>query len=280
MLVSKTVCLGLHLRLLAGCSLQGHGGGHHGVSHLPQGRGRLPLGGAGGDVPVVGARRVPDPHPPRRQVRVCLESIGVPERLWKKGMEQHSQGTMFTNNHWQCRKREIDKNMTECKILTSHEYWGYVSVEHCFTTTAAQWFSSCFYLCWHAFIFMSSVFLFATFIAYVWHSYILIHIYCSVVYSELHTAHLSVTLVCVALCTRTIKIMTQGEQQSLLCLCFYCYSFDISAEDHILLKSHSTDMTQLLLSIPGLKYKKNKCQPGRLESIFSTYSYSVFRALI
>lgn len=70
-----------HLRFLAGCGLQRHGRGHHGVTNFPQRWRRLPLGGACGNMPVVCAWRIAYPHPPRRQVRVRLKCTGVPERL-------------------------------------------------------------------------------------------------------------------------------------------------------------------------------------------------------
>ena len=72
-----------HLLFLAGGGLQGHAGGHDAVPQLVLGRGGLPLGGAGGDVPVVGPRGVPHPHPARGQVRVRLEGVGLPEGIWE-----------------------------------------------------------------------------------------------------------------------------------------------------------------------------------------------------
>lgn len=45
----------------------------------------LPLRGASGDVPVVGARGVLHPHPSRRQVRVRLEGVPGPEGVWGAG---------------------------------------------------------------------------------------------------------------------------------------------------------------------------------------------------
>jgi len=68
-----------HLWLVAGGGLQGHAGGHHAVAQLVAGRRGLPLGGARGDVPVVGASGVTHTHPPGRQVRVRLEGVGLPE---------------------------------------------------------------------------------------------------------------------------------------------------------------------------------------------------------
>lgn len=72
-----------HLRLFTGGSLQGHSGGHHGVTNFTQGWRGLPLGGACWDVPVVCAWCIPHPHPSWRQVCVSLKSTGIPKGLWK-----------------------------------------------------------------------------------------------------------------------------------------------------------------------------------------------------
>lgn len=72
-----------HLRLFAGGSLQGHSGGHHGVTNFTQGWRGLPLGGACWDVPVVCARCISHPHPSWRQVCVSLKSTGIPKGIWK-----------------------------------------------------------------------------------------------------------------------------------------------------------------------------------------------------
>lgn len=71
-------CPQTHRLLLAGGAALGAAG---------EPRRGLPLRGAGGDVPVVGARGVLHPHPSRRQVRVRLEGVPGPEGVWGAGGE-------------------------------------------------------------------------------------------------------------------------------------------------------------------------------------------------
>lgn len=77
----KGSVLSPYLGLLAGCDGGGGAGGPVRGGAFLLGRGWLPLGGARGDVPVVGARGVPHPHPTGRQVCVRLKLAAVPVRF-------------------------------------------------------------------------------------------------------------------------------------------------------------------------------------------------------
>lgn len=50
----------------------------------PAAQGRLPLGGARRNVPVVAAGRILDPHPSCWEVRVCLQGVTQPEGVCQK----------------------------------------------------------------------------------------------------------------------------------------------------------------------------------------------------
>lgn len=95
-LCQSKMCLKPHLRLLTGCSFQGHGWRHHGVPNFTQRWRRLPLSGACGNVPVVGARCISHPHPSWRQVCVCLKSTGIPNGLWKAGNKRRNFSLNFS----------------------------------------------------------------------------------------------------------------------------------------------------------------------------------------